>query len=1077
MISESTIDKIKARAKIEDLVHDAKQGYGANKLYCKCPACDQINDKKKTGLIIFTAKQTAKCYKCQVYYSGAIDFVMKTDALDYPEALKKLAAHYAILVDEVADPKPETLSKGHKKAIKRAKKADEKAADQQPETENTSEDTATTKPGRKPNEISFCNRQLKESGLTYDDIRVETVDDSGTIRFPSPFLQGTRDQYGHFYENRGDDVLIKYFDLEGRPVMYKPEKQTVSKPLIRVRWQNPELHLSKENKPMKYQSPAGSGSHVYIPERLRKLYKQGRNIKRLYIQEGEKKAEKSCKHDIWSVGIMGIHNLGQNGRLPDEIQMIVQRCMVKEVCFILDSDWQDISDDLENGKAVDNRPLTFFYAVKIFKEYLRTLANLGHPVEIYFGHINANEQQEKGIDDLLAGSLAGKEETLKTDIEYSINDKNGLGQFLTTYKITMLPDVKLADFWLLNDAEKFADLHREKLKTLSEFRIKKLLRRFNEQGKLELAQKLLPDEEFWDEDVKVDKEGNERKSISFNYVRAMNFLQNRGFYRYLMKSGEKILTHIENRTLKVIDHTDVKDYTKDFCREIKRLDVLNMLMKGGPQYLGPEKLSNLDLYRPTLEKATAEKQCLYFQDKIWEISASGIKEINYGQFNSFVWNENIIRHKVKALPLMIDVKTMNNAARQSMHECYAHIDNDEFFIDYTADGEQCHFLSFLRNTSVMNPKEYKAWKKLADENPDYKPTTAELRELISRSVETNRHILNKLTATGYLLHDWKNDNERKAVIAMDAKLSEVGSSNGRTGKSLHGKAISKLIPQVYIDGKQKDIEGDKFLWHEVSEKTRNVFVDDIRAHFVFESMFAVITGQMTVNQKSGLRFTLSDDETPKILITTNHAIDGQGSSFTDRQAFIAYSDWYNDNWKPVDDFGITFFSEWDADQWNLFYNLMANCLVLYFRSKENAWSGSTKMGIVPPPLDNINMRRLRQVMGENFLTWADAYFDWDSEFKTGNLNSKHVRKELFDKFLDECPQERKYCTTTTFKNKMEAYCKFKGYHLNPHKPNKDGISFPDFHRVSPDKIFFGEMDKSGGKEYWTIANEEFNETF
>ena len=126
-------------------------------------------------------------------------------------------------------------------------------------------------------------------------------------------------------------MLIKYFDLEGRPVMYKPPKQTILRPLVRVRWQNPAAHPDKEGKPIKYQSPAGSGSHIYIPERLRKLYKQGREISRLFIQEGEKKAEKSCKHGIYSVGIMGIHNIANDGRLPDEVQMIVQRCKVKEL--------------------------------------------------------------------------------------------------------------------------------------------------------------------------------------------------------------------------------------------------------------------------------------------------------------------------------------------------------------------------------------------------------------------------------------------------------------------------------------------------------------------------------------------------------------------------------------------------------------------------------------------------------------------------------------------------------------------------------------------------------------------------
>ena len=178
------------------------------------------------------------------------------------------------------------------------------------------------------------------------------------------------------------------------------------------------------------------------------------------------------------------------------------------------------------------------------------------------------------------------------------------------------------------------------------------------------------------------------------------------------------------------------------------------------------------------------------------------------------------------------------------------------------------------------------------------------------------------------------------------------------------------------------MDEDQFRYHEVSEKIKNVFFDDVRANFDFESLFQVITGSMTVNQKSGLRFTLRKEESPKILVTTNHALNGIGSSFNDLQAYVVFCDFYNDDHKPVHDFGCAFFSEWDADQWGLFYNLMATCLMLYFRSKQNGWSGTKRIGIVPPPMEDVEKRKLRQTMGENFLTWADAYFHWDDKAKS-----------------------------------------------------------------------------------------------
>lgn len=1188
MIPESIIDEIKAKARIEDFCTNTAKAYGQNRVFCTCPACGHYDAKKREGLQIDTKKNTAHCFSktCGVHYSGAIDFVMKTENIDYPAALRYIATHYAIFFEEttrvpekkvkakkitpsVPSPEPEAPAKNYfssllssvaKKVVEtqqcsasviahdfkisksqasgliaemetagivksvkgksnqkvlfadvsklspfiepepesdevRARHAvpiplpektlvleKKKRSRKEPMTERVAVEGQPDKdpsPAKKPlppgAQKTFCDTQLAESGLTYDDIRIETTDEKGLKKLISPFIQGTRDQFNNIIEHRYDDVLIKYYDLDGKPVMYKPKESNQMKPLIRVRWQNPAAHLDKDGDPIKYQSPAGSGSHIYIPEALRKMYKNARPIHRLYIQEGEKKAEKSCKHGMMSAGIMGINNLATDGRLPEEIQLIVQRCDVKEVVFVLDSDWRNLSEKLENGKSVDTRPRQFFAAVRSFKEYLRTLSNLNCSVEIYFGYIKFNEAQAKGIDDLLVSILGGKESELPADFDHAVNDKNGAGKYVQLNKITMLPDDKIADFWLLNDAEMFANTHKARLKDLKEFKIKGHLRKWSETGKLEMAQQLFKEEQFWDEQEKEDRQGNIKTTLIFDYVNAMNFLQRRGFWRIEMKSGARDLIRIENRKIYAIDHTQVKDYVKDFCREIKRNDVLNMLMRGGPQYLGPEKLSNLDIYNPPLERATPDKQCMFFKDKIWEITAEGIKELNYGQFTEYVWSEKVIKHHAHALPPMLDVMVVNDENRKKLQGEFAEIENGEFLIDYSDDAKKSHFLQFLCNTSNFSHRKKESEVTLQD-------------QLLNA-----RHLINKLTAIGYLLHDYKDDNESKAVIAMDAKLSEVGASNGRSGKSLIGVAISHVIPQVVVDGKDKNIDDDKFRYHEVTEKIKNLFFDDVRANFDFESLFQVITGKMTVNQKSGLRFTMRREETPKILITTNHAINGIGSSFNDRQAFMAFTDYYNDNHKPVDDFGYTFFSEWGAEQYNLYYNTMAWCLVLYFRSKQNGWAGSRRLGIVQPPIEDIEKRRLRQTMGENFLTWADSYFHWDDKTKSGNLNDRHSRFDLYTDFKNQNPTEIKYTTPVRFKEKILAYCRYMGYDFNPKQRNKDGIDILQYYPKMVEQlpggalktsvirdgipVFIGKDDKTGGKEYFTLANKDFNEDF
>ena len=42
-------------------------------------------------------------------------------------------------------------------------------------------------------------------------------------------------------------------------------------------------------------------------------------------------------------------------------------------------------------------------------------------------------------------------------------------------------------------------------------------------------------------------------------------------------------------------------------------------------------------------------------------------------------------------------------------------------------------------------------------------------------------------------------------------------------------------------------------------------------------------------------------------------------------------------YSPVDHFGCIFFDEWDAEQWNLFYNFMMERIMIYLRSMKEQW--------------------------------------------------------------------------------------------------------------------------------------------
>lgn len=960
-----------------------------------CPLC---HSEKKFK--VSPAKDIYKCWKCQKGGKGAVSYLIEMQGKSYPEALKYMAETCNILlIDE----------KEKQKAIKKQAKSASK---------------------------SFCERQLEASGISKKDVLVASMDKRApnqTVTTSMPFEKGGIDDNGKIDYNL-DDMVIWYYDLDGHKVTYtrKAAGKEFTETFYRVRFSNPDLHLDKAGKAMKYKSPAGSGVQIYIPETIRQAYRKQQKIKKLFIQEGEKKAEKATKHGIMSLGIMGIHNMGFNNALPHCIQQIVQVCGVEEVIFLIDSDWDKISENIKVGDKVDARPLIFFYAVRNFRDYFKTFLNLQIYVESYFGHVNDNPAGDKGIDDLLTNTLKGKEETLLDDVNKAMNEKSGIGEFVSIHKISTVNDYKLMEFWSLETAERFALKHRAILDKIPEFKIGRHRWRFNSEGIFENAQPLSDDEQYWAMEEWTGKDGRERKAYKFKYGRMYNFLNRRGFGKMKMLDGSLVLIQTEGRIVKPIEAWEIKEFLIEFSKQICSEDIMEMIYQGSTQYLGTHRMHELNLVDLSFVKSQRDEHSLFFKSKegltSWCISKDIVVEKSMGDITNYVWEDSVKNFPAKLInePIVVVEKLTEGQ--------YA----GAYDITFSKDGNRCHFLKFLANTSEFT------WRK-KQRNEAITP---------EEIAENAQHLMAKLTSFGYLVHSYKDSSVCKAVVCMDGRLSEVGSSNGRSGKSIYGKAIGAVLPQVYIPAKGKNLTDDQFLTTDVTEKHKNIFLDDVRANIDFEFFFPWITGNMTVNQKGGRRFTLGFEQTPKLLITTNHAMNGDGGSFKDRQWLVAFSDYYNETHKPIDDFGQQFFSDWDFEQWNLFYNLVANCIQLYL-----------KYGVVESPSDRLELRRLRQAMGEDFLLWAEEYFS-NSE----RLNTRIVRKDITDNFYEQYPNLRKFVTPTGFKKKLKAYCEYKGYAFNPHKfdpTSGQAIAFDRDGRPETD-------DKSGGKEFFTIGDERFS---
>lgn len=985
MYDKQDIERVN-RADIRDFVPDVSGTRST--LYRACPECGKTG--KNEGLCVTHKGQVnlAKCFHCGFTLKSPIDAVMYFEKVKFPEAVRIVAERSGTFVETIEE---------REKRLRNVE----------------------------PQHVPFYIRQLRSSGLTEKDVAMDCKDAAtGQCLTLSPFRKGTLLKNGKA-SAEGDDMLICYYDLSGAAEKYtRPDGSQAD--YVRVRWASPDRHLNFEGKPVRYQTPKGAPCKLYIPQRVRALYNKGVELPALFVTEGEKKAEKACKHGVMAVGIQGIFNIGnKEDGLLENLILIIEKCKTRHVALLLDSDWNDLSAELHTGERIDKRPNQFSKAVIKFRDYLKTLHNRGANVDVYFAYVKDNERHDKGVDDLLVGTLRGKEDELKKDVEKALNAHDGSGDYVDIHKITALSDYQIRDFWSLNNHDDFYRLHGDDLKGLASFRIGEVSYTV-EDGTLKPYVRCASDNEIWQITYKNDG----RREVSFDYYEALNFIAANGFIRTAAEwlgTGEYVLAHIEDGIVRHTAETQVRTFVFSYVqRATKDRDVISLFIRSLGKLLSKDVLERLELSEADYDHIEKFKQRFYFANGQATVTPQGIE---FGPIVDPVWEDRLINKTFVRKPIFrfVEQSGTNEAGTAT------------YLYEATPAGQRCEFLRFLENTS-----NFWGTRELTDEQRKEQAT----------------HLVNKLTAIGYLLNDYKFQTELRAVIAVDGKMSDVGQSNGRSGKSLVGVALSKMLSQAYIDGRATTSD-DQFMYTGVTPRTRNIFFDDALRGFNFEKLFGAITGDLAVNPKNKDRFIIPNARSPKFYITTNHAIPTRSSSTADRIVFLIFSDWYSSRRSPYDDFGHQFFSDWDEEQWNLFYNLLVECNHLYQKSLLNGWAAAGR-GVISPPLQRILLRNARQVMGEDFLAWAETYFD----ATTYHLNSRIERKEMQEDFMKAVPTNFR---PSVFREKLVAYCKFKGYHLNPSVRNRNGQSFPELMLLKPHDLFEGLADKAHGKEYFTVA--------
>lgn len=259
---------------------------------------------------------------------------------------------------------------------------------------------------------------------------------------------------------------------------------------------------------------------------------------------------------------------------------------------------------------------------------------------------------------------------------------------------------------------------------------------------------------------------------------------------------------------------------------------------------------------------------------------------------------------------------------------------------------------------------------------------------------------------GFILHAFKNGGYCPAVIINDEVISE--NPEGGTGKGLFMNGIGRMKKAVTIDGKSFAFD-KSFAYQLVTTDTQVLIFDDVRKNFDFERLFSVITEGITIERKNKDAIKIPFHKSPKVVITTNYAIQGKGNSFERRKWEMEFKQFYTKDFTPQDEFKRLLFNDWNVDDWCAFDNYMVKVLQGYLNT-----------GLVKCEFINLKERKFRAETNPEFAEWV-----YEFGASVVPLNERIRPDKAFDKFIADNNGMFRMLSKQRFNAWLRTYCLHK----------------------------------------------------
>ncbi|MFA6292440.1 MAG: hypothetical protein WC637_11690 [Victivallales bacterium] len=262
-----------------------------------------------------------------------------------------------------------------------------------------------------------------------------------------------------------------------------------------------------------------------------------------------------------------------------------------------------------------------------------------------------------------------------------------------------------------------------------------------------------------------------------------------------------------------------------------------------------------------------------------------------------------------------------------------------------------------------------------------------------------------ITAFGYMLHRYKNKADARAIIFNDESLED---ERGGSGKGIIVQAVGKLRRSQELDMRGR--EKSNFIFQGVNPLVDVIHLEDVDKKFDFGKIFNCITSVLEIENKNQNIISIAFEDAPKIVISTNYAVKGNGDSAVRRKAEYELHKHYYKGYSPIDEFGHLLFEDWTDEEWNRFDTWAVKAVQHYLKN-----------GLIEGETKTTEIKRLIEETSPCFVKFMD---EWS---KTMHFDCKYVKSEFYSDFIKDTDSEEKTESKNIVSKWLEKWAIYKKY--------------------------------------------------